>query len=166
LRELQHMAEMAPRARGQLDVLRWRHALADEARDRRRDPRSASAATGQIQPGCEITLEANPTSVEAGRFAGYRAAGVNRVSLGVQSLVEADLKALGRMHDGGRGTGRGFDRGKALRAHSRSISSTPAPTRRLKPGGRSLSRRSRHAPTHLSLYQLTIENGTAFQGDS
>jgi len=46
----------------------------------------------------EITLEANPTSVEAERFAGYRAAGVNRVSLGVQSLEDESLKALGRMH--------------------------------------------------------------------
>ena len=46
----------------------------------------------------EVTLEANPTSVEATRFRGYRAAGVNRVSLGVQALDDASLKALGRMH--------------------------------------------------------------------
>ncbi|MPT23896.1 MAG: radical SAM protein, partial [Starkeya sp.] len=46
----------------------------------------------------EVTLEANPTSVEAGRFRGYRAAGVNRVSLGVQALDDGALKALGRMH--------------------------------------------------------------------
>ena len=51
-----------------------------------------------VAPDAEITLEANPTSVEAGRFAGYRAAGVNRVSLGVQSLDDASLKSLGRMH--------------------------------------------------------------------
>jgi len=51
-----------------------------------------------IAADAEITLEANPTSVEAGRFAGYRAAGVNRVSLGVQSLDDASLKALGRKH--------------------------------------------------------------------
>ena len=47
---------------------------------------------------CEITLEANPTSIEAANFAGYRAAGVNRVSVGVQALDDADLKALGRQH--------------------------------------------------------------------
>ncbi len=47
---------------------------------------------------CEITLEANPTSVEAGNFRGYRTAGVNRVSLGVQALDDAQLKALGRLH--------------------------------------------------------------------
>ncbi len=52
----------------------------------------------RVAPGVEVTLEANPTSVEATRFAGYRAAGVNRVSLGVQALDDASLKALGRLH--------------------------------------------------------------------
>ena len=51
-----------------------------------------------ISKDAEITLEANPTSVEAERFRGYRAAGVNRVSLGVQALDDVSLKALGRMH--------------------------------------------------------------------
>ena len=51
-----------------------------------------------VEPGAEITLEANPSSVEAARFRGYRAAGVNRVSLGVQSLDDAQLRALGRLH--------------------------------------------------------------------
>ena len=51
-----------------------------------------------VAPDVEITLEANPTSVEAERFRGYRAAGVNRVSLGVQSLDDRVLKELGRMH--------------------------------------------------------------------
>ena len=46
----------------------------------------------------EITLEANPTSVEAGRFRGFRDAGINRVSVGLQALNDADLKALGRLH--------------------------------------------------------------------
>src|SRR5215831_19314671 len=52
----------------------------------------------QIAADVEVTLEANPTSVEATRFAGYRAAGVNRVSLGVQALDDASLKMLGRLH--------------------------------------------------------------------
>ena len=52
-----------------------------------------------VAPDVEVTMEANPSSVEAGRFRGYRAAGVNRVSLGVQSLHDADLKFLGRLHD-------------------------------------------------------------------
>ncbi len=58
----------------------------------------AIAAKWRILPDAEITLEANPTSVEAGRFRGYRAAGVNRLSFGVQALNDADLKALGRKH--------------------------------------------------------------------
>src|SRR5690606_30772369 len=51
-----------------------------------------------LAPEAEITLEANPTSVEAGNFAGYRAAGINRLSLGVQALDDDALKALGRQH--------------------------------------------------------------------
>src|SRR5262249_60481713 len=51
-----------------------------------------------VAPDAEITLEANPTSVEAMRFRGYRDAGVNRVSLGVQALDDASLAALGRLH--------------------------------------------------------------------
>jgi oxygen-independent coproporphyrinogen-3 oxidase len=68
------------------------------------DPRTVGAildAIGRhwtIAPDVEITLEANPTSVEAARFRGYRAAGVNRVSLGVQSLDDGVLKQLGRLH--------------------------------------------------------------------
>ncbi len=58
----------------------------------------AIAGHWPIAAGAEITLEANPTSVEADRLRGFRAAGVNRVSLGVQALNDADLKALGRAH--------------------------------------------------------------------
>ena len=64
----------------------------------RRDPRRHRASTGRVAPDVEVTLEANPTSVEATRFRGYRAAGVNRVSLGVQALDDAALKELGRLH--------------------------------------------------------------------
>src|SRR3974377_2410648 len=56
------------------------------------------ATPWNIAPDVEITLEANPTSVEATRFRGYRDAGVNRVSLGVQALDDASLAALGRLH--------------------------------------------------------------------
>ena len=51
-----------------------------------------------VAPDAEVTLEANPTSVEATRFKGYRAAGINRVSLGVQALDDDALKSLGRTH--------------------------------------------------------------------
>ena len=67
----------------------------------------AIARLWPLEPDAEITLEANPTSVEAERFRGYRAAGVNRVSLGVQALNDADLKALGRLHTARRGDGGG-----------------------------------------------------------
>ena len=56
-------------------------------------------ATWPMANDIEITLEANPSSVEAARFAGYREAGVNRVSLGVQALNDDDLRRLGRLHD-------------------------------------------------------------------
>ncbi len=59
----------------------------------------AIAKHWSVAPDAEMTLEANPTSVEATRFRGYRAAGVNRVSLGVQSLDDAVLKELGRLHN-------------------------------------------------------------------
>ena len=68
------------------------------------DPDTVAAVIDEIRrlwPAAndlEITLEANPTSVEAGRFRGYAEAGVNRLSMGVQSLRDADLRALGRMH--------------------------------------------------------------------
>ncbi|MGA7383556.1 MAG: radical SAM protein, partial [Methylocella sp.] len=58
----------------------------------------AIALHWRVAPNAEITLEANPTSVEAERLRGFRAAGVNRVSLGVQAMNDADLKALGRGH--------------------------------------------------------------------
>ena len=59
----------------------------------------AVARNWTVPDGIEITLEANPSSVEATRFRGYRAAGVNRVSLGVQALNDADLRFLGRLHN-------------------------------------------------------------------
>ena len=59
----------------------------------------AVARNWTVPDGIEVTLEANPSSVEAERFRGYRAAGVNRVSLGVQALNDADLRFLGRLHN-------------------------------------------------------------------
>ncbi len=66
-----------------------------------------AAGAGRCAADLEITLEANPTSVEAGRFAGFRAAGVNRVSLGVQALDDAELRFLGREHSAAEALGRG-----------------------------------------------------------
>lgn len=122
----------------------------------------AIARNWSVKPDCEITLEANPTSVEATRFAGYRAAGVNRVSLGVQSLVEADLKALGRMHTVGEAlvavsvAAKHFDRYSFDLIYAR-------PGQTIDGWREELVEALAHAPTHLSLYQLTIEHGTPFK---
>ena len=69
-----------------------------------------------VAPDAEVTLEANPTSVEATRFRGYRAAGVNRVSLGVQALDDASLKELGRLHTAQEALDAVDDRARGLRA--------------------------------------------------
>ncbi len=109
----------------------------------------------------EITLEANPTSVEAGRFAGYRDAGVNRVSLGVQSLDDRALGFLGRGHDAAEA------RSAVAVAHARFprvsfdlIYARPGQSRAA--WRRELAEALQIAGEHLSLYQLTLEPGTAF----
>ncbi len=121
----------------------------------------AVAARWTIDPNVEVTLEANPTSVEASRFAGYRTAGVNRVSLGVQALDDAALAALGRTHS------------------AREALDAVAIARRLfarysfdliyaRPGQQpqgwkaELRRAIAEAAEHLSLYQLTVEPDTPF----
>jgi oxygen-independent coproporphyrinogen-3 oxidase len=109
----------------------------------------------------EITLEANPTSVEAGNFRGYAAAGVNRVSMGVQALDDADLKALGRMHSVAEAerafeiARSVFDRVSFDLIYARTGQTTAA-------WEAELIRALTMAVDHLSLYQLTIEQGTRF----
>jgi len=116
-----------------------------------------------VDPHCEVSLEANPTSVEAGRFQDFRTAGVNRVSLGVQALNDADLKALGRMHstqealDAVAIARRYFDRYSFDLIYARSATQTPALWRA------ELELAISHAAEHLSLYQLTIEPDTMFE---
>lgn len=109
----------------------------------------------------EVTLEANPSSVEAGRFAGYRDAGVNRVSMGFQALNDRDLKALGRLHDVDQAlraletARRTFDRINFDLIYARQ-------NQTLSDWEAELTRALSFEPDHMSLYQLTIENGTAF----
>jgi putative oxygen-independent coproporphyrinogen III oxidase len=123
----------------------------------------AIAGAWSVSPDVEITLEANPTSVEAGRFRGYRAAGVNRLSIGVQALHDADLKSLGRMHDveealaAVRTASSIFDRYSFDIIYGRSPDHSPQAWRA------ELETAIGHAAEHLSLYQLTIEPGTAFE---
>jgi oxygen-independent coproporphyrinogen-3 oxidase len=111
----------------------------------------------------EVTLEANPTSVEAARFAGYRAAGINRVSLGVQALDDASLKELGRLHSAREALDavaiarKSFDRYSFDLIYAR-----PDQTPQAWSGELALA--IEEAAEHLSLYQLTIEEGTPFFG--
>lgn len=109
----------------------------------------------------EITLEANPTSIEAGNFRGYRDAGVDRVSMGFQALNDADLKRLGRMHSVDEGL-RALD---IARTHFNRFSFDLIYARQdqtLAAWQSELDRALSMQPDHLSLYQLTIEPGTAF----
>jgi putative oxygen-independent coproporphyrinogen III oxidase len=114
-----------------------------------------------LRPETEITLEANPTSVEAERFRGYRAAGVNRVSLGVQSLHDADLKALGRMHTAEEAlTAVAIAKATFPRVSFDLIYARPG---QMPEAWRSeLKRALAEDIEHHSLYQLTIEDGTPF----
>lgn len=109
----------------------------------------------------EITLEANPTSVEAARFAGYRDAGVNRVSMGVQALNDPDLKALGRLHSADEAMA-AFDVARSVfdRVSFDLIYARQDQT--LEAWEKELKQALTLAVDHLSLYQLTIEDGTAF----
>jgi len=109
----------------------------------------------------EVTLEANPTSVEATRFAGYRAAGVNRVSLGVQALSDSSLKELGRLHSVREALDAVAIARKSFRRYSFDlIYARPNQTPQGWAGELALA--IQEAAEHLSLYQLTIEQGTAF----
>ncbi|MFV3075085.1 radical SAM family heme chaperone HemW [Niveispirillum fermenti] len=114
-----------------------------------------------LPAGTEVTLEANPTSVEADKFRAFRAAGVNRVSLGIQALNDADLKALGRRHSAGEALAAiGLARAIFPRYSFDLIYARPDQT--VAAWRQELSRALDHAVGHLSLYQLTIEEGTQF----
>ena len=116
-----------------------------------------------VPDGIEITLEANPSSVEATRFRGYRSAGVNRVSLGVQALNDRDLKFLGRLHnveDALKAIGLArdiFPRMSFDLIYAR-------PNQTVEDWEAELKQAVSYAVDHLSLYQLTIEEGTPFFG--
>lgn len=110
---------------------------------------------------CEVTLEANPTSVEAARFNGFRDAGVNRVSVGIQALNDADLNRLGRLHSVAEAI-KAFDLARKIfpRASFDLIYARQHQT--LSDWRAELGEALQIEAGHLSLYQLTIEEGTAF----
>lgn len=121
----------------------------------------AIASNWTVPDGIEITLEANPSSVEAERFRGYRAAGVNRVSLGVQALNDTDLKFLGRLHNVAEALQAiGLAREIFPRLSFDLIYARPKQTPEA--WEKELKQAIGHAADHLSLYQLTIEEGTPF----
>ncbi|MBN8967619.1 MAG: coproporphyrinogen III oxidase [Rhizobiales bacterium] len=123
----------------------------------------AIAKHWRVAGDVEVSLEANPTSVEATRFRGYRAAGVNRVSLGVQALDDASLKSLGRLHSAREALDAvaiaraAFDRYSFDLIYARPDQTAQAWTEEL-------SYAISEAAEHLSLYQLTIEPDTPFYG--
>lgn len=131
------------------------------------EPETVAAILGSIDKHwgiaseAEISMEANPTSVEASRFRGYRATGVNRVSLGVQSLNDEQLSFLGRLHtakeamDAVRFAQDTFERTSFDLIYSR-------PSQTAQDWEQELKQALDLAAGHLSLYQLTIEDGTRF----
>ncbi len=121
----------------------------------------AIAGLWRIDAHAEITLEANPNSVEQERFRDYRAVGVNRVSIGVQALEDAALKALGRLH--------GADEARAAIRLAVEIFPRASfdliyarPNQSPKDWTNELREALRFGTEHVSLYQLTIEPGTAY----
>ncbi len=119
------------------------------------------AKSWRLAADLEVTLEANPSSVEAQKFAGYRAGGVNRISIGVQALNDADLRWLGRLHDAAEARAAIDTAATIFQRYSFDLiyarqHQTPAAWKA------ELRQALALAGGHLSLYQLTIEPGTAF----
>lgn len=122
---------------------------------------AAVRARMPLEPGCEITLEANPGTFERDRFRDYRSAGVNRLSIGVQSFDDAMLRRLGRVHDGAQARA-------AIEEAQRSFERVNLDLMYALPGQdlahlqRELDAALSFAPSHLSIYHLTIEPNTRF----
>ncbi|KQZ66529.1 MULTISPECIES: radical SAM family heme chaperone HemW [unclassified Lysobacter] len=122
----------------------------------------AASARLRFAPGCEITLETNPGTAEHGRFELYRAAGVNRLSFGIQSFDDGCLRRLGRIHDSGEAEAAvklaqdaGYDNLNLDLMYA-------LPEQSLAMAERDLERAFALDPTHVSHYQLTLEPNTVF----
>jgi putative oxygen-independent coproporphyrinogen III oxidase len=115
----------------------------------------------EVSPDIEITLEANPTSVEAGTFADFKKAGVNRVSLGVQSLNDSELKFLGRGHSAKEALA-AVERARSIFDRYSFDLIYARPSQTVSDWEKELAEALTYAGKHLSLYQLTIEENTAF----
>lgn len=116
----------------------------------------------KLADDAEITMEANPGTVEADRFVGYQKAGVNRISIGVQSFSEAKLKRLGRIHDSGEAKrAANLASGLGLRSFNLDLMHG-LPDQSLEEALDDLRQAIALNPPHLSWYQLTIEPNTLF----
>ncbi|HET6629610.1 MAG TPA: radical SAM family heme chaperone HemW [Woeseiaceae bacterium] len=116
----------------------------------------------RLAPGAEITMEANPGTLESGRLAGFREAGVNRLSLGAQSFDDAALRRLGRIHDAG-AIRRAFHEAREAGFDNVNLDLMfGLPGQDLAGAAADLDEALRLGPEHLSRYQLTLEPNTRF----
>lgn len=114
-----------------------------------------------LEPDAEVTMEANPGTAEAGRFRGYRAAGVNRLSLGIQSFDDAKLKALGRIHSADEAR-RAIEMAQAVFGNVNLDLMYGLPGQTLAEARADVAEGLRFGSTHFSAYQLTLEPNTVF----
>ncbi len=114
-----------------------------------------------LEPGCEITLEANPGTFERERFRAYRAAGVTRLSVGVQSFDDVLLERIGRVHDGAQARAALAEASHAFDTFNLDLMYA-LPGQTLAQLGADLDTALSFAPPHLSIYHLTVEPNTAF----
>lgn len=121
----------------------------------------AAGRNWKLAPDAEITLEANPGAADASRFRGYRAAGVNRLSLGIQSFSDASLRLLGRIHDAAEARA-ALALARATFDHVSFDLIYALPGQTLAAWKDELGRALAEAGEHLSLYQLTVEPQTPF----
>lgn len=114
-----------------------------------------------LEPGCEITLEANPGTFERDRYHGYRAAGVTRLSVGVQSFDDAKLVALGRVHDAAQARAAVLEARAAFETFNIDLMYA-LPGQSFADFEVDLGQALALAPPHLSIYHLTLEPNTVF----
>ena len=115
----------------------------------------------RLEPGCEVTLEANPGTFEKDRFRAFRQAGVTRLSLGVQSFDDAALKAIGRVHDRAQALAAAEEAAAAFETFNLDLMYA-LPGQTLEGLRQDLSTALALSPPHLSVYHLTIEPNTYF----
>ncbi|MDP3225517.1 MAG: radical SAM family heme chaperone HemW, partial [Rubrivivax sp.] len=114
-----------------------------------------------LEPGCEITLEANPGTFETDRFRGYRQAGVTRLSVGVQSFDDAALQAIGRVHDAAQARAAVAEAAAAFDTFNIDLMYA-LPGQTLAALETDLAQALACRPPHLSIYHLTLEPNTVF----